>query len=54
MTSSASVRMASPVSWAGEVAWRGLRMGLRPLQAVMMAPAAAVSWGAGGHAVASS
>src|ERR1700680_1674478 len=33
-------RMAPPVSWAGEAAWRGLWMGLRPLQAIMMAPAA--------------
>jgi len=28
------------VSWAGEVAGRGLRIGLRPLQTMMMAPAA--------------
>jgi O-antigen ligase len=32
--------MAAPASWAGEAAWRGLRMGLRPLQVMMMAPAA--------------
>ncbi len=38
--SSASVRMASPASWAGEIAPRLLRMGLLPLQAMMMAPAA--------------
>jgi O-antigen ligase len=35
-----SVKMASPASWAGQAAGRGLRMGLRPLQAMMMAPAA--------------
>ena len=35
-----SVRMESPASWAGEAAWRGLRTGLRPLQAMMTAPAA--------------
>jgi O-antigen ligase len=40
MTSSASVKMLAPASWAGEAVERGLRMGLRPLQAVMMAPAA--------------
>jgi O-antigen ligase len=34
-----SVKMASPVWWAGQAAGRGLRMGLRPLQAMMMAPA---------------
>jgi O-antigen ligase len=38
--SSGSVRKGSPASWAGEAAWRGVRMGLRPLQAMMMAPAA--------------
>ncbi len=38
--SSASARMAVPASWAGEAAWRGLRMGLRPIQAMMMAPVA--------------
>jgi putative inorganic carbon (HCO3(-)) transporter len=27
-------------SWAGEAAWRGLRVGLRPLHAMMMAPSA--------------
>jgi putative inorganic carbon (hco3(-)) transporter len=37
--STVSVRTGSPVSWAGEAAWRGLRMGLRPLQAMIMAPA---------------
>lgn len=37
---SAPVRMASPDSWADAAAGRGLRMGLRPLQAMMMAPAA--------------
>jgi putative inorganic carbon (hco3(-)) transporter len=36
----AADRMAPPVSWAGEAAWRGLWMALRPLQAIMMAPAA--------------
>ncbi len=40
MTSSASVRVASPSSRLGEAAARGLRLGLRPLQAVMIAPAA--------------
>jgi O-antigen ligase len=35
-----AVRRGSPVSWAGEAVWRGLRMGMRPLQAMMMAPAA--------------
>src|ERR1700730_12105646 len=25
-------------SWTGEAAWQGLRTGLRPLQALMMAP----------------
>lgn len=38
--SSLPVRMASPTAWAGEAGWRGLRMGLRPLQAMMMAPSA--------------
>jgi putative inorganic carbon (HCO3(-)) transporter len=38
--SSAPVRMSSPAWWASEAAWRGFRMGLRPLQAVMIAPAA--------------
>jgi O-antigen ligase len=33
------VRIASPAWWAGEAAGRGLRIGLRPLQAMMMAPA---------------
>jgi putative inorganic carbon (hco3(-)) transporter len=36
---SATVRTASPAAWAGEAAWQGLRMGLRSLQAMMMAPA---------------
>lgn len=40
MTTSHSVRMASLSSWAGETAGRGLRMGLRPLQALMIAPVA--------------
>jgi putative inorganic carbon (HCO3(-)) transporter len=40
MMSSASARMATPSSWASEAACRGLRMGLRPLQAIMVAPAA--------------
>lgn len=38
--SSAPVRVASPSSWASEGAWRLLQMGLRPLQAMMMAPVA--------------
>ena len=39
MTAAVSAKVGLPVSWAGEVGWRGLRMGLGPLQAVMMAPA---------------
>jgi putative inorganic carbon (HCO3(-)) transporter len=39
MMSSAPARIASPL-WAGEVARRGLRMGLRPLQAMTTAPVA--------------
>jgi O-antigen ligase len=42
--SAASVRVASPVSWVGEAAGLGLRMGLRPLQAMMIAPAALFFW----------
>src|SRR5208282_3915768 len=38
--SSTPVRVASPSSWASEAAGRELRMGLRPLQALMMAPVA--------------
>src|ERR1039458_3894976 len=38
--SSVSARMATSPPWAGEAACRGLRLGLRPLQAMMMAPAA--------------
>jgi putative inorganic carbon (HCO3(-)) transporter len=38
--SSDSARMTAPASWAGEAAWRGLRLGLRPFQAMMMAPVA--------------
>src|SRR5271168_3852549 len=38
--SSSPVRMASPTAWASKAGWRGLRVGLRPLQAMMMAPAA--------------
>jgi O-antigen ligase len=30
--------MIPPASWAGEAAWGGLRTGLRPVQAMMMAP----------------
>jgi O-antigen ligase len=40
MMSSGSVRMESRASWAREAGWRGFRIGLRPLQAMMMAPAA--------------
>jgi len=32
------VSVVSPSSWAGEAAGRGLRLGLRPLQAILMAP----------------
>jgi putative inorganic carbon (HCO3(-)) transporter len=39
MMSAAPMRIES-TSWAGEVAWRGLRVGLRPVQAMMMAPVA--------------
>jgi O-antigen ligase len=35
-----SAKTASPASWAGQAAGRSLRIGLRPLQAMMMAPAA--------------
>ena len=34
------VRIESPARWAEEAAWRGLRMGLQPLRALVMAPAA--------------
>jgi O-antigen ligase len=34
-----SVATASPGSWTQEAVWRGFRMGLRSLQALMMAPA---------------
>jgi putative inorganic carbon (hco3(-)) transporter len=40
MRSTVSGRMASPGWWAGEMAWRGLGMGLRPLQLMMTAPTA--------------
>jgi len=40
VTLSTSVRMAPPASWASEAALRVLRMGLRALQAMIMAPAA--------------
>ena len=40
MMSSAPGRVVLPASWAGAVACRGLRMGLRPVQAMMMAPVA--------------
>jgi O-antigen ligase len=40
MTAPISVRIGKPRSWAGEVAWGGMRAGMRPLQAMMMAPAA--------------
>jgi O-antigen ligase len=40
MMASVSARMASPTWWAGEAAGRGLRMGLRSLQALMIAPVA--------------
>ena len=33
-------RMGAPVSWAGEAGWGAMRVGLRPLQAMMMAPGA--------------
>jgi putative inorganic carbon (hco3(-)) transporter len=36
--SQVSTRMVAPVSWAGAAARGGVRMGLRPLQAMMMAP----------------
>jgi len=39
MTAPVSRRMGSPGAWAGEAARRGLGAGLRPLQAMMMAPA---------------
>jgi O-antigen ligase len=38
--SSATARIESPASWTSEAAWRGLRMGLRPLQAMMTVPTA--------------
>ena len=38
--SPASAKTASPASWAGQAAGPSLRIGLRPLQAMMMAPAA--------------
>jgi O-antigen ligase len=37
--SPAPVRMLLSDSWTSEAAWRGFRMGLRPLQALMIAPA---------------
>jgi putative inorganic carbon (hco3(-)) transporter len=40
MMSSDSARMGRVADWAGEAAGRGLRMGLGPLHALMMAPAA--------------
>jgi O-antigen ligase len=40
MRSPVSGRMGSRVSWTSEAAWGGLRMGLRPLQAMATAPAA--------------
>ncbi len=36
----AAARTTSPASWAGEVVWQGVRIGLRPLQATVIAPAA--------------
>lgn len=36
----ALARMSLPDSWAGEAAWRGFRIGLRPLHAMMIAPGA--------------
>src|SRR5580704_17719387 len=36
----ARVSMVEQRSWAGEAAWGGMWLGLRPLQAMMMAPAA--------------
>jgi O-antigen ligase len=38
--SSASARVGSPAAWASEAASLGLRIGLRPVQAMMTAPAA--------------
>jgi O-antigen ligase len=38
--SSATARIESPASWAGEAAWRGLHLGLGPLQAMVTVPAA--------------
>jgi O-antigen ligase len=38
--SSATARIESPASWAGEAEWRGLWVGLRPLQAMMTVPTA--------------
>jgi putative inorganic carbon (HCO3(-)) transporter len=38
--SSAPVRMASPISWVRGAGWRGVRIGLRPLHAMMTAPVA--------------
>jgi len=40
MTSPGSGRMRSPVAWASEAAWDGMGMGLRPLHAMVAAPAA--------------
>jgi len=40
MTSPGSGRMRSPAAWAGEAAWGGVGMGLRPLQAMVAAPTA--------------
>ena len=39
MTAPLSVRMGQQRSWAREVAWGGMRVGLRPLQAMMTVPA---------------
>jgi hypothetical protein len=33
----ASESRVSPIAWTEEAAWRALRMGLRPLQAITMA-----------------
>ncbi|MGA2377439.1 MAG: hypothetical protein ABSF72_18145, partial [Candidatus Sulfotelmatobacter sp.] len=40
MTPPSSGKMRSPVAWAGEAAWGGLGVGLRPLQAMVAAPTA--------------
>ena len=46
MKSSSPVNLPSHASWAGEAAWLGLQLGLRPLQALMMAPVALLPLGA--------